>query len=110
VTYANKIDKSETRIDWSRPAAEVHNHIRGLSPEPGAWFAAGLGKGDERVKVLRSALAGGLGAPGSVLDENLTVACGAGAVRLIELQRGGKQPMKAADFLRGLRSPLASLG
>ena len=56
VTYAKKIDKSETRIDWSRPAAEVHNHIRGLSPDPGAWFEADLGKGPERIKVLRSTL------------------------------------------------------
>jgi methionyl-tRNA formyltransferase len=110
VTYANKINKSETRIDWSRSAAEVHNHIRGLSPDPGAWFATNFGKGEERVKILRSTLADGKGAPGSVLDANFAVACGSGAVRLIELQRGGKQPTKAADFLRGLRSPLASLG
>jgi len=109
VTYAHKIDKAETRIDWSRAAAEVHNHIRGLSPDPGAWFAATLGKSEERIKVLRSTLTDGGGTPGSVLDENLAVACGSGAVRLIEVQRGGKQPMKAAEFLRGLRTPLRKI-
>jgi methionyl-tRNA formyltransferase len=101
VTYAKKIDKAETRIDWSRPAAEVHNQIRGLSPEPGAWFEADLGKGVERVKVLRSTRAEGAGPPGTVLDGSLTIACGDGAVRLLELQRAGRQPLKAAEFLRG---------
>lgn len=105
VTYARKIEKSETRIDWSRPAPEVHNHIRGLSPDPGAWFEADLGKETERVKVLRSALTEGAGAPGAVLDDRLAIACGTGAVRLIELQRAGKQPLKAPDFLRGLQAP-----
>ena len=104
-TYAKKIDKGETRIDWSRPARDVHNHIRGLSPDPGAWFEADLGKGLERIRGLRSTLAEGSGAAGTVLDD-LIVACGTGAVRLIELQRAGKQPVKAAEFLRGLRSPL----
>ena len=108
-TYAKKIDKGETRIDWSRPARNVHNHIRGLSPDPGAWFEADLAKGAERVRALRSTLAEGSGAPGSVLD-GLTVACGAGAVRLIEVQRAGKQPVKAADFLRGLHAPLSRVG
>jgi methionyl-tRNA formyltransferase len=109
VTYAHKLDKSETRIDWSKPAAEVHNHIRGLSPDPGAWFEADLGKGPERVKVLRSTLAGGKGAPGTVLGD-FAIACGSGAVRLIDLQRAGGKPVKAAEFLRGLRAPLASVG
>ena len=108
-TYATKIDKGETRIDWSRPARDVHNHIRGLSPDPGAWFEADFGKGPERVRALRSTLAEGSGAPGTVLG-NLTIACGTGAVRLIELQRAGKQPVKAADFLRGLHAPLARVG
>jgi methionyl-tRNA formyltransferase len=97
VTYAKKIEKTETRIDWSRPATEVHDHIRGLSPDPGAWFELGR----DRVKVLRSALASGNGVPGTVLDANLTIACGAGAVRLVTLQRAGKSAMPAADFLRG---------
>jgi methionyl-tRNA formyltransferase len=110
VTYAHKLDKNETRIDWSRPAPEIHNHIRGLSPDPGAWFEADLGKGPERVRVLRSTLADGSGAPGTVLDGDLTIACATGAVRLVELQRAGGKPVKAAEFLRGLRAPLASVG
>ncbi|HET7678902.1 MAG TPA: methionyl-tRNA formyltransferase [Xanthobacteraceae bacterium] len=97
VTYADKIRKDETRIDWSKPARPVHDHIRGLSPFPGAWFEAG----GTRVKVLRSTLAQGSGAPGTVLDDQLTVACGEGAVRLFELQRAGRQAMKAEEFLRG---------
>ncbi|MBN9019270.1 MAG: methionyl-tRNA formyltransferase [Rhizobiales bacterium] len=101
VTYAAKIDKGETRIDWSRPARDVHNHIRGLSPFPGAWCEMTLAGKAERVKILRSALAEGAGAPGAVLDGALTIACGAGAVRLIELQRAGGKPMSAADFQRG---------
>jgi methionyl-tRNA formyltransferase len=109
VTYASKIDKGETRIDWSRPAAEVHNHIRGLSPFPGAWFEFDSGKQPERIKVLRSTLAEGSGAPGSVLGDDLTVACGAGVVRLVQIQRAGKGPVTAAEFLRGLRAPLTRL-
>lgn len=110
VTYAKKIEKSETRLDWSRPAAEIHNHIRGLSPDPGAWFELDTGKGPERIKVLRSALADGEGKPGTVLDDRLTIACGSGAVRLIEVQRAGKQPAKAEEFLRGLRALPALAG
>jgi methionyl-tRNA formyltransferase len=109
VTYARKIDKAETRIDWSKEAAIVHNHIRGLSPDPGAWFEADLGKGPERIKVLRSTRAEGSDRPGAVLDGSLAVACGTGAVRLVELQRAGKGPMKAADFLRGLHKPPAEV-
>jgi methionyl-tRNA formyltransferase len=109
VTYAAKLDKNETRIDWTRPAAEVHNHIRGLSPDPGAWFELDLGKAPERVKVLRSQCADGAGEPGTVLDGALTVACGTGAVRLLQIQRAGKQPVAAAEFLRGLRAPLIRL-
>lgn len=103
VTYASKIDKLESRIDWAKPAREVHDHIRGLSPFPGAFFEVDLGRGPERVKALRSHLAEGSGAPGEVLDGALTVGCGEGAVRLIEVQRAGKGPMLAADFLRGAR-------
>ncbi len=109
VTYAAKIDRRETRIDWKAEAAIVHNHIRGLAPEPGAWFEATLARGTERIKVLRSTRADGSGAPGAVLDDSLAIACGAGAVRLLELQRAGRAPMKAADFLRGLREPLGSV-
>jgi methionyl-tRNA formyltransferase len=97
-TYANKIDKTETRIDWTRPWQEVHNHCRGLSPFPGAWCEF---PGAGRVRILRTTKGDGSGAPGRVLDDKLTVACGDGAVRLVELQRAGKQPMKADEFLRG---------
>lgn len=105
VTYAAKIDKAEARIDFSRPATEVHNHIRGLSPFPGAWFEVTSGGKPERIKVLRSAPAEGAGAPGSILDDALTVACATGAVRLVTLQRAGKKPMSAAELLRGFALP-----
>ena len=98
--YARKIEKAESRIDWSRPSAEVHNHIRGLSPFPGAWFELELGGKPARIKALRSTLAAGSGAPGSLLD-GLTIACGEGAVRLTQVQREGKGAMDAATFLRG---------
>ena len=101
VTYAAKIDKAEARIDFSKPAAEVHDHIRGLSPFPGAWFEVGIGGKPERVKVLRTVRAEGSGEPGIILDDALTVACGSGAVRLVTLQRAGKKPMTAAELLRG---------
>ncbi len=103
VTYAHKIEKSEARIDWTRPAPDVHNLIRGLAPFPGAFFEAELGKGMERVKVFRTQIAEVAGMPGGVLDDCLTVACGEGAIRLLEVQRPGKAPMPAADFLRGAR-------
>ena len=98
--YAKKIEKAEARIDWSRPAAEVHNHIRGLSPFPGAWFELELAGKSTRVKVLRSTMAEGSGTPGTLLD-NLTIACGSDAVRLTQVQREGKGAMDAATFLRG---------
>lgn len=103
VTYAAKIDKRETRIDFARSAEEVVNHIRGLSPHPGAWFEASLGAKPERIKVLRASAVTRGGEPGVLLDDDLTIACGEGAIRIEELQRAGKQPMKAADFLRGAR-------
>jgi methionyl-tRNA formyltransferase len=105
VEYAAKIDKGETRIDWTRPWHQVHDHIRGLSPFPGAWFEIAEGK-PVRVKVLRSTRGEGAGAPGTVLDGRLTLACGDGAVRILELQRAGARAMKAEDFLRG--TPLAA--
>lgn len=101
-TYAAKIDKAEARIDFSRPARDVHNLIRGLSPFPGAWFETMQQGKPERIKVLRSTLGHGGGAPGEILDDRLTVACGDGAVRLIELQRAGKRAMAADELLRGL--------
>jgi methionyl-tRNA formyltransferase len=109
VTYADKIDPTEARIDWSRPAREVHNHIRGLSPYPGAWFELGLNGKRERIKVLRSVLAAGSGAPGTLLDDRLTIACGEGAVRLTEVQRAGKKPMPADAFLRGVTLPAGTV-
>jgi methionyl-tRNA formyltransferase len=104
VTYAAKIGKDETRIAWTRAWQEVHDHIRGLSPFPGAWFEI-AGKG-ERVKALRTTKGEGAGEPGTVLDDKLTVACGEGAVRILELQRAGRQAMKADEFLRG--TPVAA--
>jgi methionyl-tRNA formyltransferase len=100
VTYAAKIDKAEARIDWSKPAGEVHNLIRGLSPFPGAWFELSLNGTPTRIKALRSTLVAGQGTPGTILPE-LTIACGTGAVRLTMVQREGKGAMDAATFLRG---------
>ena len=97
VTYAEKISKNETRIDWSKSWKQVHDHIRGLSPFPGAWFEID----GARVKALRSTKAEGSGAAGTALDDKLTIACGAGAVRLTQVQRAGRQPMSADEFLRG---------
>ncbi|MGO7538585.1 methionyl-tRNA formyltransferase [Rhizobium leguminosarum] len=106
VLYAAKIDKAETRIDFSRDAKDVHNHIRGLAPFPGAWFELEIGGKPERVKVLGSELAEGQGAAGQLLTDDLVVACGSGAVRLTRLQKAGGKPLMAADFLRG--TPLAA--
>jgi methionyl-tRNA formyltransferase len=100
VTYAAKIDKAEVRIDWARPARAVLRHIHGLSPFPGAWCEMPV-EGEARVKILRCELAEGSGAPGELLDDRLTVACKEGAIRILELQRAGKQPMHADEFLRG---------
>jgi methionyl-tRNA formyltransferase len=106
VTYAAKVDKSETRIDWTRPWKAVHDHCRGLSPYPGAWFELpDCGALPARVKVLRTSRGEGAATPGTVIDDKLTVACGDGAVRILELQRAGRQPMGAKEFLRG--TPLA---
>lgn len=105
VLYAAKIDKGETRIDFSKPARDVHNHIRGLSPFPGAWFEAEINGKPERIKVLASALGEGSGAAGQLLDDALTVACGDGAVRLTRLQKAGGKPLDASDFLRGTALP-----
>ncbi len=101
VTYAAKIDKAEARIDWSKPAKDVHNTIRGLSPFPGAWCEMEINGAVERVKLQRSTLGEDRGEPGAVLDDRLTVACGEGAVRLVTLQRSGGKPLPAQEFLRG---------
>jgi methionyl-tRNA formyltransferase len=105
VTYAAKIDKSETRIDWTKPWKAVHDHCRGLSPFPGAWFEWPGTGASARIKVLRTTHAEASGEPGTVLDDKLTVACGDGAIRILELQRAGKQEMKAEEFLRGAAMP-----
>jgi methionyl-tRNA formyltransferase len=101
VTYARKIDKAEARIDWTLAAAAVHDKIRGLSPVPGAWLDADWGGGTQRLKVLRSQAAAGSGVPGTILDGDLTIACGEGAVRLLHVQRAGRAPMPASEFLKG---------
>ncbi len=100
-TYAAKISKDETRIDWAKPARDVHDRIRGLSPFPGAWCEANIGGKPERLKLLRSTMGEGAGMPGTILDDRLTIACGDGAVRLVEVQRAGGRPMEAGAFLRG---------
>ena len=107
-TYAAKIDKAEARIDWNRPARAVLRHIHGLSPVPGAWCEIVIDGETARVKILRGEIADGAGAPGDVLDGHLAVACQQGALRILELQRAGRQPMQAEEFLRGtpLQPPL----
>src|SRR3979490_2456372 len=108
VTYAQKIEKAEARIDWNRPARDVLRHIHGLSPFPGAWCEMALEGARARVKILRCEMADGSGVSGDVLDDHLAVACKQGALRILELQRAGKQPMKAEEFLRGtpLKPPM----
>jgi len=101
VTYAAKIDKAEAHIDWNKPAFDVLRHIHGLSPFPGAWCEMPLDGAVQRVKILLCEMAKASGEPGAVLDDRLTIACQQGAIRVLELQRAGKQPMKADDFLRG---------
>ncbi len=103
VTYAKKVDKTETRIDWARSSSDVHNAIRALSPFPGAWCEIEVSGKPERLKVLRTTRSEGAGKPGEILDGDLTVACGDGAVRLGEVQRAGGKPMSAAEFLRGVK-------
>lgn len=102
VTYARKIKSEEARIDWTRPAAEIDRHIRGLSPFPGAWFE---GPGGARVKALLSRQEDGDGAPGTTLDDRLLIACGEGAVRLLTVQREGKGAQNADVFLNGYPVP-----
>ena len=108
VTYATKIEKAEARIDWNKPAHAVLRHIHGLSPFPGAWCEMVIEGEPVRVKILRCEMIDRSGAPGDVLDDHLTIACQQGALRILELQRAGKAPMKAEDFLRGtpLKPPM----
>lgn len=107
VTYAAKLSKGETRIDWARPATALHDHVRGLSPFPGAWFEADLGRGTERIKLLRTMKVPGpdfgTAVSGTLVDAAGVVACGSGALRIVEVQRAGKAPMTFAEFSRGAR-------
>jgi methionyl-tRNA formyltransferase len=108
VTYAAKIDKAEARIDWDKPAHEVLRHVHGLSPFPGAWSEIAIEGAPARLKILRCEKVDHVRAPGDLLDDRLAIACQNGAIRVLELQRAGKAPMKAKDFLRGtpLKPPL----
>ncbi len=108
VTYAAKIEKEEARIDWNRPAREVLRHIHGLSPFPGAWTEFVVEGQPLRIKILRGKPTGGAGQPGALLDDRLAIACGDGAIRIVELQPAGKQRMSADAFQNGykLKPPL----
>src|ERR1700761_1219915 len=108
VTYAAKIDKAEARIDWNKPAHIVLRHIHGLSPFPGAWSEIAIDGASVRLKILRCAMVDRSGVPGELLDDRLTIACAQGAIRILDLQRAGKGPMKAEDFRRGtpLKPPM----
>jgi len=108
VSYAAKIDKAEARIDWNRSAHAVLRHIHGLSPFPGAWCEIAIEDAPARLKILRCEPVDRAGAPGELLDDRLTIACKDGAIRILELQRAGKAPMKAEEFLRGtpLKPPM----
>ncbi len=108
VTYAAKITNDDARIDWTKPAGVVHDLVRGLSPFPGAFTTIDLGKGPERLKILRTEPAEGAGEPGVTLDASLSVACGEGAVRLLQVQRSGSKAMAAAEFLRGVPVPVGT--
>jgi methionyl-tRNA formyltransferase len=99
ITYARKIDKAETRIDWTKPWKRVHDHCRGLSPFPGAWCEIG----GARVKVLRTTKSEGSGAPGTVVDDTLTVACGDGAIRILTLQPASRRAVTADEYLHSTR-------
>ncbi len=103
VTYAAKIGNAEAEIHWNEPAKSLHDRIRGLSPFPGAFAMVDLGKGPERLKLLRSRLDDGAGEPGAILDADGLIACGNGALRLVSVQRAGKGIVSGAEFLRGAR-------
>ena len=104
VTYAPKVDKAEARLDWSRPAPFLERQLRALNPWPGCWTDLD----GERLLVLEGELAAGVGAPGEVLDDRMTIACGEGALRLTRVQRAGGRPMSADAFLRGFPLPVGA--
>ncbi|MFV0256803.1 methionyl-tRNA formyltransferase [Candidatus Liberibacter solanacearum] len=101
ITYAQKILKSETHIDFSQPSEDVHNHIRALSPLPGAWLKMMIRNRLERIKLLESQLVEGNGNPGEIINSNFTIACGQGAIRIMRLQRAGGHALDIKDFLLG---------
>lgn len=109
ITYAEKINKSEAKIDWSKPSSQIHDQIRGLSPFPGAWCEMDLSGKRTRVKILSATKVDEQGVAGEVMDNNLTIACGDGALRLVRLQRAGKSPQKADEFLRGNKIEIGSM-
>jgi methionyl-tRNA formyltransferase len=102
-TYARKIDKSEAPIAWSQAATQVRDHIHGLSPSPGAYGEIAFGGRLERVKILRAAAVDRSGPPGTALDSEMTVACGVGAIRVVEAQRAGRTAMSGAELMRGAK-------
>jgi methionyl-tRNA formyltransferase len=104
VTYASKLERAEGHIDWQKSAVELERLVRAFTPWPGSWFEVGK----ERIKILSAELGEGSGAPSTVLDDQLTVACAEGALRLLKVQRAGKGPVAAADFLRGFELPPGS--
>jgi len=101
ITYAAKIDKAEARIDWSNSAPEIERQARAFNPVPGAWFEVD----GERVKLLAADVVDGTGKPGEVLDDQLTIATGAGAIRAVQVQRAGRGPMSTGELLRGFPIP-----
>jgi methionyl-tRNA formyltransferase len=103
ITYAAKIGNAEARIDWTQPARALHDHVRGLSPFPGAFAQIEVGRGAERLKVLRTVPTEGSGTPGEILDGDMAVACGEGALRLLSVQRAGRSAVSGAEFMRGAR-------
>jgi methionyl-tRNA formyltransferase len=104
VTYAAKVDKAEGRLDWSQPAALLERRLRALNPSPGCWAEVD----GQRLLALAGEVVAGTGAPGEVLDDRLTIACGEGALRLTKVQRAGGKPMSAAAFLRGYPLPVGA--
>ena len=104
-TYASKIDKAETRIDWAKPAAEIERQVRAFAPSPGAWFEAN----GERIKLLAAEVVEGTGTPGQILDDRLTIAGASGAIRPLEVQRAGRSPMPANELLRGFPIPVGTI-
>src|SRR5204863_8944118 len=104
-TYASKIDKAETRIDWNRSADEIERQVRTCYPSPGAWFEAN----GERIKLVAAEVAEGTATPGEILDERLTIASASGAIRPLQVQRAGRAPMSAEELLRGFAVPRGTI-